>query len=220
MIDLTAPRIRSVLFDLDGTLLHNKVMARLVLERLCQKYLGRQLDQEQIRQFRGMPTRQILAYIDPDRVEEILEDCARMSDELRHECYLYDGISNVLSVLKKAGFPMGVVTAQTNIELKGARTYFGLDEYVQVWVSSDDVECPKPDPESIFLALETLDCMPADSILIGDSSYDMEAGRRAGTYLGAALWSVEDKAELLSFNPHFVFNHPEEMLVLCEQKEN
>jgi pyrophosphatase PpaX len=219
MNDQTSPQLCGILFDLDGTLLDSKTMARLVLDKLCQKYLGRQLDQKLIKQFKGMPTRQILAYIDPDRVGEILLDCARMSDELRHECNLFDGIIEALSALKNTGFPIGVVTAQTDIELRGARSYFGLDEYVQVWVSSDDVEHPKPHPESVFKAAEVLKCPPDKTILIGDSAYDMEAGRRAGTYLGAALWSVEDKNELLDHDPHFVFNHPLELLALCKLKE-
>jgi phosphoglycolate phosphatase-like HAD superfamily hydrolase len=57
--------------------------------------------------------------------------------------------------------------------------------------------------------------------MIGDTRFDMEAGSRAGTLLGAALWGVRDAASLLEYQPDFFFEDPKQMqdLLLGERKK-
>lgn len=56
---------------------------------------------------------------------------------------------------------------------------------------------PKPAPDGLWSACRTLDVNPADAVMIGDSSWDAEAARRAGvSFIGvpsgpAALEGVE-----------------------------
>jgi phosphoglycolate phosphatase-like HAD superfamily hydrolase len=50
--------------------------------------------------------------------------------------------------------------------------------------------------------------------MIGDMRFDMEAGREAGTLLGAALWGVKDSTALLGYQPDFVFEDPQQLLGL------
>ena len=191
-------------------------MAGLALKRLYKKYLGTQVTEEQVQKFRGMPTREILANIDPGRVDDLLIECASIENDMRHLSRLYPGVIEVLRWIRDAGIPIGVVTAEAKIELDGLRDYFGLDEYIKVWICSDDVAEPKPNPAAVLRALNALGCAPLQAILIGDSKFDMEAGKRAGTYLGAALWSLQGHREILRYKPDYVFYHPREIKKLCQ----
>ena len=47
--------------------------------------------------------------------------------------------------------------------------------------------------------------------MIGDTRFDMEAGRQAGTLIGVALWGAKDLAPLFDFRPDFIFEHPQQV---------
>jgi pyrophosphatase PpaX len=211
-------KIHAILFDLDGTLIDSNEMANRALERLHGTYLGARLSVEQMQKFRGMPTRKIMACIDPDRVDELLIECAAIENEIRHLSRLYPGVIGLLNYIRDARIPIGVVTAQSKIELEGLRGYFGLDEFVQVWICSDDVAKPKPHPSAVLRALDSLGCAPSQAIMVGDSKFDMEAGKRAGACLGAALWGLEDYKEILRYKPDHVFYRPDEIIKYFDEQ--
>lgn len=208
--------IRAVLLDLDGTLINSKLMSNIVVERLFEKHRGIKVKNAHDQRFHGMPTRQILAHIDPQRVDELLDECMAMEDEYRHLMHLFPGVLEALNLLKDSQLRIGVVTSQARVEMEANRRYFGLDRYVDVWVSSDDVEASKPDPSALLQALEILDCQPDQAVMVGDSRFDMQAGQLAGTWLGAALWGLSEYHDLLRFKPRFAFYHADEMVRLCQ----
>jgi len=207
--------VESVLFDLDGTLIDSKEMAGIVLDHLFMEYRGVQGSAAQKASFRGKTTRQIMAQIDPERIEEILQVCGQMENDLRYKSRLYPGIPEALAHLYESGIRMGVVSSQARIEMEGLRRHFDLDKYIQVWVCADDVDNPKPAADAVLLALDSLQTPAHHTVMVGDSWYDMQAGRQAGTLLGAALWDVADHQDMLSLNPHMLFHHPEDLKSLC-----
>lgn len=56
----------------------------------------------------------------------------------------------------------------------------GLAGYLDMIVTSDEVEEGKPDPSIVEKAMAGLGAEPADTVVIGDSPHDIEAGRAAG----------------------------------------
>jgi HAD superfamily hydrolase (TIGR01509 family) len=208
--------VQAILFDIDGTLIDSKVMAWRVLDHLYKKYLGHGLHDELASSFSGMPTRQILAKISPDD-EAILQECVSLSDRFRHLSYMFPDVRDTLEQLHQAGILMGIVTSQTWSEIMGLRRYFKLDAIFNVWVTSDDVSNPKPDGEPVQAALDALNALPETTLFIGDTYYDLLAGKSAGVWVGAALWGSHEHDKLLGYKPDFVFYHPEEILGLCQQ---
>jgi len=53
-------------------------------------------------------------------------------------------------------------------------------ELADSWTSSEDVEATKPEPDLVQDALEKAGVEKEDAVLLGDSTYDCEAARRAG----------------------------------------
>ena len=71
-------------------------------------------------------------------------------------------------------------------------------------VVDDDVKMPKPSPEGIVIALDALGVAAANTIYIGDSLTDLEAGSAAGTKVAGALWGKTDARK-----QHFIDNCPQ-----------
>ncbi len=68
----------------------------------------------------------------------------------------------------------------------------------------EDTGRHKPLPDPVLEALRQLDAAPEDAIYVGDTAWDIRAGRAAGVVTGAALWGVAGADELLAEEPDLV----------------
>ncbi len=203
--------LRAVLFDMDGTLLDSERLDILTMSRLFRDDLGLEMDEEEVSSYRNRPSREVLEEIAPDRVEESLTAWLDYHEELVGQAHLFPGILEVLRAFSRANLALGVVTGQNRRELDATRRHVAIDELIDVWISVDDAPFSKPHPAPVRVALDALGCPPGQAVFIGDSRVDMQAGRRAGTRLGAALWGLQDPAPLLACQPDFAFSHPQQL---------
>ena len=77
-----------------------------------------------------------------------------------------------------------------------------------------DVQRPKPDPEPVMLSLASLDLAAPDALLVGDSLYDLLAGRAAGVDTAAALWGPFDRERLAEGRPNYWLETIDQLLAL------
>jgi pyrophosphatase PpaX len=217
LIIMAYPPLQAVLFDLDGTLRDSESADIKAMGRVFKEDLGLEVSEQQLAGYIGVPSREILERVAPHRVEELLPVWLGYHLELLDETHLFPGILETVRGLSEAGLGLAVVTGQNRLELTASRRNVPLDDLIGVWVSADDVPFPKPHPASVHLALEALGCPPGQAVMIGDTRFDMEAGRRAGTRLGAALWGIRDPASLLDYQPDFIFDSPQQMKDLLSE---
>jgi phosphoglycolate phosphatase-like HAD superfamily hydrolase len=64
--------------------------------------------------------------------------------------------------------------------------------------------------------LKTLGVAADRAIMVGDTFNDLEAGRKAGTYIGAVLWGFGEKEILYTYKPEFIFKEVSELNVLSQ----
>ena len=93
---------------------------------------------------------------------------------------LNPGVKETLEKIKKAGGKIGVVTTSKKRYVKRALKNNGLSKVVDVFLGKEDVENYKPDPEILFKALNFMGGKPSEAIMVGDTSKDIEAAKRAG----------------------------------------
>lgn len=203
--------MRAVLFDLDGTLLDSERNDIQAMSRLFYDDLGLDMDMREISEYIGVSSREVLEQLAPDRVEELLAVWLEYQQELLVDSHLFPGITETLLSLSQSNLSLGVVTGQNKAELDVTRRHIGIDDLIEVWVSADDAPFSKPHPAPVCLALDMLGCPPGQAIMIGDTRFDMEAGRQAGTLIGVALWGAKDLAPLFDFRPDFIFEHPQQV---------
>ena len=136
---------------------------------------------------------------------------ARHDDMVSH----YLGVPELLAGLAGADIPMAVVTSKRREMALRTLDRCGIREYFQHVVSADDVERGKPDPEPVYLAMARLG-IPAgpDVLFVGDSVFDIRAGRAAGVSTGAALWGPIEREVLAVENPDHWLGGPLDLLDL------
>jgi HAD superfamily hydrolase (TIGR01509 family) len=207
---------QAVLFDLDGTLINTAPMAKLILKELFQKHQEIKFTDDHFESLKGRPAREIIREIDPNRVDELLQEIVQMEEKYRHLAPAYPGVPSLVKELSERGYALAVVTSQARLEMESVQDHYPFASYIPVWISADDVDYPKPHPESVNKALSILDVAPAQTLFVGDSVYDVEAGKRAGVRTAVALWGESDHQALLELGPQYVFDKPAEILRLCE----
>ncbi|MEN8252773.1 MAG: HAD-IA family hydrolase [Patescibacteria group bacterium] len=95
---------------------------------------------------------------------------------------LHENAKELLDSLKVAGKKISIVTSSPTKLVQPSLEHHDLNKYIDVMVSSDDVENEKPHPEMLFQALEKLDAKNKvdEAIIIGDTGKDIVAGQNAG----------------------------------------
>jgi pyrophosphatase PpaX len=124
-------------------------------------------------------------------------------------------VEEALAGLKEAGKRLGLVTSKSAYTTEMAFRAVGLHRYFDVIVTADDTSEHKPKPTPILLALERLGSRPETAIYVGDSPFDIEAGRAAGAATAAVTWGIFPRADLERSQPTFVITRPLEIVALC-----
>lgn len=205
--------INTILFDLDGTLVNTNELIIASFTHTLEQYYHGQYGREEIIGFIGEPLEESFEKVDSKRVDE-LTNVYRKHNVAFHDKLVreFDGVYETVETLKKQGYQIGVVTTKfretVNKGLKLAR----LEPFFETVVTLDDVENAKPDPEPIRLALQLLDAKPEQTIMVGDSIFDIQAGKNAGTSTAGVAWSIKGENVLQAENPDFMLKKMPDLL--------
>lgn len=91
---------------------------------------------------------------------------------------LFAEVKETLSYLANAGIKIGILSADST---KGVQTFIDshqLQDYVQLAMGTDG-EIIKPDPRLLIQACQTLEVLPAETIMVGDSLADITMAKAA-----------------------------------------
>jgi pyrophosphatase PpaX len=211
------PPIRTVLFDLDGTLIDS---VQLILDSyhhtLAAHGLPPRTDEEWLAGIGTPLTAQFAAWKDTAGVLDALIATYREYNLKHHDrmVTVYPGVVEVVRVLKEDGIATGLVTSKNRIGALRGLTLARLEALMDVLVCSDEVQNPKPHPEPVEKAVRLLGADPSSTVYVGDSIHDMRSGRAAGVRTAAVLWGPFGRSHLEGARPDYWLEKPEDLLEL------
>ena len=125
---------------------------------------------------------------DPGRREEFRRLYTQKAGPLQVEVTrLFPGAAELLSALKEAGIPAGVVSTKRTDTLAAVLEARGVARYLSSLTGGDRVDRPKPDPQGLLAALAGLGVAPEQALYCGDTLIDAQTAQRAGTRFCAIL---------------------------------
>lgn len=190
-------KITTVIFDLDGTLLDTledlKNATNFALRQcgMPERTLG------EIRRFVGNGVRNLMIRAVPQGEEnpEFEHAFAVFKEYYGEHCNdatrAYDGIPELLRELKNMGYAMAIVSNKIDSAVQDLNHRY----FPQVDVAIGDRENlkRKPEPDSVFLALEKLGRTREEAVYVGDSDVDLATAKNAGLPCISVLWGFRDK---------------------------
>lgn len=205
MILKTVTTLKTVLFDLDGTLLDTAPDFIICVNRLRQNHgqapLADNVIRAQVSNGARAMTRLASGLADGDTALESLncELLAIYREILGQHSVLFPGMADSLRWIEAEGLRWGIVTNKpsgfTNPLLAVLKETGVMPFTPSAVVCPDHVSRSKPDPEPMLLACTQCGCEAEEAIYFGDHVRDIEAGRAANMPTVACEWGYISSEE-------------------------
>ncbi|MFM4931020.1 MULTISPECIES: HAD family phosphatase [Aeromonas] len=173
----------ALIFDMDGTLVDSMPRHLDAWEATSAEF-GLPFDRAQLNEYGGIPTRKIVAILAEQHGLDIdAEAFTRRKVALYMEHIQQVSVFPAMWELVRrchGKVPMGIGTGSPRIQAESILKSTGLDAYIQVVVSADDVVNHKPHPDTFLQVAEQLGANPANCLVFEDTQIGLQAGRAAG----------------------------------------
>jgi phosphoglycolate phosphatase len=200
---MTQP-LKLVIFDCDGTIVDSQHTIVACMQMGFERHGFEAPSPEAIRRTVGLSLVEGVGRLAPDHP---LETHERLADGYResffevkarpdHHEALYPGMDNVITRLDDQGFLLGVATGKAQSGLRETLDQHGLRSRF-VTLQTADINPGKPHPGMIESALRETGADIENTVMIGDTTFDMEMARNAGAVAIGVSWGYHGTEELM-----------------------
>lgn len=178
--------IRSLFFDLDGTLLDTAPDLSFALNKVLMQHHRSPIPLEVIRPTIAKGTRGLVHHgfaIDEQHPQyETLKQelLTTYQENLTNQTQFFKDMEIVLNYLDENNFMWGIVTNKPNWLAQPLLEHFKLTHRYCCLVAGDTLTKRKPDPAPLRYACQLTGVKPQDALYIGDSEGDVIAAKAAG----------------------------------------
>jgi HAD superfamily hydrolase (TIGR01509 family) len=171
--------------DVDGTLVDSNYQHALAWYRALRS-LGETYPVWRLHRLIGMGGDQLVTALGGEELEERVGDEARKrqteeTDKMLGEIAVLPGARELLLAIKERGHPLVLASSGKEHHVDTFLDLLDARDIADAWTSSADVESSKPAPDLLQVALKKLGAPEdADSVMVGDSVWDVEAAKNAG----------------------------------------
>jgi len=211
--------IKTVLFDLDGTLIDTAPDMAAALDQLCREQDQLLLPFDKVRPVvsDGSVALVTLAFgneLETEHLEYLKTRYLEIyASAIAVHSKLFDGTQAVLDHIEQQGLNWGVVTNKPGWLTLPLMQALGLAEHAACIVSGDTTENRKPHPEPMYHACELAGSQAAECMYVGDAERDIAAGNNAGMKTLIAQYGyIKESDNIAEWKADHAISKPEEIL--------
>jgi HAD superfamily hydrolase (TIGR01549 family) len=215
--------VEGLIFDLDGTLIRSRidfVLMRQLMTELLQRY---DLPPGTVDPKDTMTGSIIRAWshLSAQSSEATTHQFAREVDQTWNQVEMVavegttevPGARSTLGRLRRAGYPLGILTRSSRRYTMAALESSGLDDLIDAMVCRDDHDMieAKPNPIAMHRAAALIRVRTERCVYIGDHHMDLECAAAAGSAFIAVLSGSHDEERWRSYHPDVIINSVAEL---------
>ena len=210
--------VRLAVFDCDGTLVDGQGAVVAAMAAAFARAGLADPDPHQVRRMVGLSLPQAVARLAPaadaDQVRHAVaayKDAFRAAREAGTLAEpLFPGIADLLDSLVEAGWTLAVATGKSDRGLAHCLAGHGLTAHFTS-LQTAERHPSKPDPAMLEAALDETLASPDDTVMIGDTAYDMQMAAEIGVRAIGVAWGYHEAAELIEAGAEFVAADAQEL---------
>lgn len=198
------------IFDIDGTLVDSRDL-HVESWRRALSEAGFTCPKEQIQGQMGRRKPEIVRALTnmPSADDSFVMPIVRRKEEIYQQgeprLKGLPGSKEIIEALRGAGVRIVLATSATKAEAIQHIARLGIGDYVDFFVSAEDVTRSKPDPEILEVALAQAQASRESSVMIGDSPHDIAASAAAGVRGIGVLTGGYSREDLVKAGAWLVF---------------
>lgn len=204
------------IFDFDGTLVDSAPGIIDVMRQIVEEY---ELHEDILTKWRdlvGVPLGKQMEIIFPNHAEEFWQEVAdryrTIYDGKTIEiCPLFPDLVSMLNSLKNAGIKISIASSKRRPLIEVVLDHHELSPYFELVVGATDVTHHKPHPESVHHTVKKLGVQHADTVVIGDSIYDLDMARNAGVDAIGVTTGIHSRDILSTAKPLYIVDSLDEV---------
>ena len=194
-----------LVFDHDGTLVDSQHRIVEAMDLACVAQGLPIVPAERVLRFVGLRLEEAIANLLPGEEESRVAAVTRsfreafvaMRARADYEEPLFPGVNDMLSALNNAGFILGIATGKNRRGLLHSLDWHGLSDHFVTLQTADDGP-GKPSPNMLLRAMSEVGAEPEETLMIGDTTFDILMARNARMIGIGVAWGYHDPQELIA----------------------
>ena len=203
--------MKLIILDFDGTLADTRgLIVKTMQQTIASLGLESRTDDECASMI-GLPLKQAFTDLIPmtDAMGDQCVDTYRRIFNENNAAYTIPTFSNVLETLRllsQKGYTLTIASSRIRRSLMEFVVGMDLQEVISYVLGADDVSQAKPNPEPVLKTLDKFGCSPDEALVVGDTWYDIEMGRRAGVRTCGVTYGNGTREELMNAGADFLID--------------
>lgn len=214
--------IKLVILDFDGTMADTRsLIVRTMQKVIATLHLDKRTDEECAAMI-GLPLKETFTTLLPISKEQGLE-CEQLyreifaaSDPIK-SVQLFPKVLETIAALHSKGITLTIASSRGHESLDAYVEEMHLAPYIHYVLGAEDVEHAKPQPDAVLKTLRELGVTPEETLVVGDMTYDILMGSRAGAHTCGVTYGNGTREELLSVNAESIIDDFEQLLTICQE---
>lgn len=208
--------IKNYIFDFDGTVA-DTIGGIVATMQETFRLQGRDIPSiEEIKGVIGLPLEGCMRGLGIAVEGDVAELCATyrriFPDIAMSQIELFPDVKETLTELHNQGKRLAIATSRNKNSLTEIMKRHGVLDYFELLVSSSDGYAPKPAPDMVLGILDRLGISDSETVVIGDTSFDIEMGNKAHCWTCAVTYGNHTREKLMTAQPNFIVDSFSEVL--------
>lgn len=215
--------MKTLIFDFDGTLCDTCGMIVDAMQYVVTQQGFPTPTPDECRATIGLPADDCFAALTGLDAEgshrcTMLYDSIEMASEERLRLVKpFPGVKECLTKLKEQGYEMTIATSRRDFSVRKMLDMYEMRDFFSIILAPEQVKHGKPAPDLALKIMEMTGSTPEETLVIGDSHFDIQMGRNAGCHTCAVTFGNGTRAELESAQADFLVDNFQQLIDWLEK---
>jgi phosphoglycolate phosphatase len=212
-------KIKSILFDLDGTFVDTSMDICIALNKVLQAHKFNKVDCLDLKYHISKGAVGIIKYASDINGRSIDASLLRAEflQEYSKNCFIHtkmiNGMNELINFIENKNMKWGIVTNKHSKYVNKIIKGLSLDNNIHCLITGDMVDNPKPSPDGLLKALIELNINPNEILYLGDDERDVVAAKDVGMLSGVANFGfIENIEDIKLWNSDIVIDNPKDLI--------